>query len=191
MGEDVGDEPPHLRGPDEIGAADMGPQPHATATASSFAVGAGGTVAMAGIDVEAAVGRHLHSPPDQRQRTSSSSPSPEMIPRSPKREAEDELDTGMSKKRVREDADECEDPGSTEQIYRADEPKTDAEGDVVLSDSLPEIEASAETVGNSTQQVAPGQAPEEPPTGTPSSANTTGATMTELPDGTAAAASHG
>lgn len=54
--EDMADEEeaPHARGPDIIGAADMGPQ---TPTSSTFSISSGGNVEVHGIDVEAAVGR--------------------------------------------------------------------------------------------------------------------------------------
>ncbi|KAF3764626.1 hypothetical protein M406DRAFT_230316, partial [Cryphonectria parasitica EP155] len=48
------DETPHARGPDIIGAADMGPQ---TPTSSTFRISSGGNVEVRRIDVEAAVGR--------------------------------------------------------------------------------------------------------------------------------------
>lgn len=51
------EEKPHMRGPEELGAEDMGPQ-HAT----SSTVGGPGGVEMQGIDVEAAVGRKANSP---------------------------------------------------------------------------------------------------------------------------------
>lgn len=53
--EDMPDEEaPHARGPDIIGAADMGPQ---TPSSSTFSISSGGNVEVRGIDVEAAVGR--------------------------------------------------------------------------------------------------------------------------------------
>lgn len=48
------EEGPHARGPDIIGAEDMGPQ---NPTSSTFSISSGGNVEMRGIDVEAAVGR--------------------------------------------------------------------------------------------------------------------------------------
>lgn len=48
------EEAPHARGPDLIGAADMGPQ---GPTSSSFSLSTGGNMEVRGIDVEAAVGR--------------------------------------------------------------------------------------------------------------------------------------
>ncbi|KAI1761664.1 hypothetical protein GGR53DRAFT_17932 [Hypoxylon sp. FL1150] len=62
------EEKPHMRGPEELGAEDMGPQ-HATSNTST--VGGPGGVEMQGIDVEAAVGRRANSPAG---RTSSKSP---------------------------------------------------------------------------------------------------------------------
>lgn len=55
---DEEEEAPHARGPDIIGAADMGPQ---APTSSSFSLSTGGTMEVRGIDVEAAVGRK-HEP---------------------------------------------------------------------------------------------------------------------------------
>lgn len=48
------EEGPHARGPDLIGAADMGPQ---TPSSSTFTISGGGNPEVRGIDVEAAVGR--------------------------------------------------------------------------------------------------------------------------------------
>lgn len=53
------EEAPHARGPDIIGAADMGPQ---APTSSSFSLTTGGTMEVRGIDVEAAVGRKHETP---------------------------------------------------------------------------------------------------------------------------------
>lgn len=54
------DEVPHARGPDVIGAADMGPQ---TPSSSTFSISGGGNVEVRGIDVEAAVGRKHEAAP--------------------------------------------------------------------------------------------------------------------------------
>ncbi|KAK0657694.1 hypothetical protein B0T16DRAFT_402332 [Cercophora newfieldiana] len=117
--EEGDDEVPHARGPEEIGAADTGPQ---RATSSPFTVAGDGTVEMHGIDVEAAVGRRIASP-DTPPHTSSS---PEAkVPRSPKREATEDLDSGAAKK-IKEDGSQPPER----------EPKTDAEGDVVIGDDL-------------------------------------------------------
>ncbi|CAN8101161.1 unnamed protein product [Discula destructiva] len=57
------EEAPHARGPDLIGAADMGPQ---TGGASTFSISHVGNTEVRGIDVEAAVGRkHESQPPLQ------------------------------------------------------------------------------------------------------------------------------
>lgn len=53
------EEAPHARGPDLIGAADMGPQK--TGNSSTFSISHGGNVEVRGIDVEAAVGRKNES----------------------------------------------------------------------------------------------------------------------------------
>ncbi|KKY39238.1 hypothetical protein UCDDA912_g00796 [Diaporthe ampelina] len=53
------EEAPHARGPDIIGAADMGPQ---APTSSSFSLSSGGNMEVRGIDVEAAVGRKHEAP---------------------------------------------------------------------------------------------------------------------------------
>ena len=84
--DDDDDEIPHARGPAEIGAADMGPQP---ATRSVLVVAADGTVVMRGVDVEGAVGRRQDEPVD--------------VPASPKREAGEELAGGASPKRLKEE----------------------------------------------------------------------------------------
>lgn len=59
--EDMADEEeaPHARGPDLIGAADMGPQK--TGNSSTFSISHGGNAEVRGIDVEAAVGRKHES----------------------------------------------------------------------------------------------------------------------------------
>lgn len=61
------EEAPHARGPDLIGAADMGPQK--TGSSSTFSISHGGNVEVRGIDVEAAVGRKNESqiPPSHSQ----------------------------------------------------------------------------------------------------------------------------
>lgn len=53
------EEAPHARGPDIIGAADMGPQ---APTSSTFSLSHGGNMEVRGIDVEAAVGRKHEAP---------------------------------------------------------------------------------------------------------------------------------
>ena len=127
---EVDDEVPHARGPDEIGAADTGPQPPNT---GSYVINTDGSVDMQGIDVEAAVGRRLQSP---EQLESPGTP----VPRSPKREAQDELDSGGSK-RVREEGE-----GRGEQL------QIDAEGDVVITG--PDGESSSSIGNNSREESA-------------------------------------
>lgn len=53
------EEAPHARGPDIIGAADMGPQGQSSST---FSLSTGGNMEVRGIDVEAAVGRKHEAP---------------------------------------------------------------------------------------------------------------------------------
>lgn len=138
--EEEEEEVPHARGPEEIGAADTGPQP---ATTSNVFVAADGTVEMRGIDVEAAVGRRLHSPEPQQPQQGRSSSSPEAkVPRSPKREASDELESGASKKRVKEDGGSEDGENGEEASGRdGEEVKRDAEGDVVISEASSVIKA--------------------------------------------------
>ncbi|KAK3938935.1 hypothetical protein QBC46DRAFT_156202 [Diplogelasinospora grovesii] len=134
------EEVPHARGPEEIGPADTGPQP----SSSNFHVGP----EMQGIDVEAAVGRtQLKSPPPASGASAESAEDAgamDVVPQSPKREAEDDLESGTSK-RVKEDG-QTEETGGKEQEKKDEEKKgeevegegegekKDAEGDVVLSD---------------------------------------------------------
>ena len=82
IGED--DEMPHARGPEEIGIKDMGPQTPGSGTERS-----GPGIGMQGINVEAAVGRRAKVPEEIVQQ-----------PRSPKREADEEL--GAEAKRLKE-----------------------------------------------------------------------------------------
>jgi hypothetical protein len=105
---DEDEEIPHARGPEEIGVDDTGPQDLATLT---YIAGAGGSPLDVGrLDLEAAVGRRVQSPPTQRQqqqpegsKRASGSPDGEIIPRSPKREATDKLEAAVPRKRIRED----------------------------------------------------------------------------------------
>ena len=115
------EEVPHARGPEEIGAADMGPQPTGS---NPFTRAANGSVDMQGFDAEGAVGRRLPSPPVQQAETAglpTYSVADKTAP-SPKREAIGELHAGASK-RLREDA------GQESSLE-----KKDAEGDVVIPD---------------------------------------------------------
>lgn len=73
------DESPHARGPDVIGAADMGPQ---TPSSSTFSISGGGNVEVRGIDVEAAVGRKHEATPVASSATGSSDEDTAMTPAS-------------------------------------------------------------------------------------------------------------
>ena len=84
QGEDE-DEIPHARGPEEIGLADTGPQ---SALAASYIAGGGTPMDVEAIDVEAAVGRRVQSPPAQQKREAADHLEPES-PR--KRKKDDEL----------------------------------------------------------------------------------------------------
>jgi hypothetical protein len=163
------DEVPHARGPEEIGAADTGPQ---SAAAANYIASGGSPMDVQGIDVEAAVGRKVQSPPAQQPQTDKdkrASGSPELVPQSPKREAADSLEAASPAKRRRED--EVGDPAGQETATdqqsgggAAQEPKRDAEGDVVLPDaassetaseaptpdSKPEVESTATAAGEGT-----------------------------------------
>lgn len=150
---------PHARGPEEIGAADTGPQQETTSSYVTGGAGGVGGVDMHGIDVERAVGRRSDHPTaggggeqqqQQQQRgggSSSSSPEGEaVVPRSPKREAEEDIDGGASK-RIREDDDGAAAAAAVAGDGDGDvaPPKRDAEGDVVIADSAeaaPEAEAA-------------------------------------------------
>ncbi|SPQ17795.1 78e3a5b7-3e2f-41dc-8460-ad460520e64e [Thermothielavioides terrestris] len=103
------DEIPHARGPEVIGLADTGPLSAAAASyiASGGSGGGGGPKNLQGMDVEVAVGQRLQSPPAQQQpqqetnkRTSSS---PDIVPRSPKREATGNLEQESPRKRLKEE----------------------------------------------------------------------------------------
>jgi hypothetical protein len=149
---------PHARGPSEIDDVDTGPQA-GSGGATHVAVGSTSAsgqpvVKMQGIDVEAAVGRKADgtslrsSPPEERK------PTPErggedVVPRSPKREAEDELEGEGKKVKVGgEDGGAKEDEEDEMKVDRpaedvsagteeTDKPEKDAEGDVVIRDPGP------------------------------------------------------
>ncbi|KAH8883660.1 hypothetical protein GQ53DRAFT_811420 [Thozetella sp. PMI_491] len=138
MGDDPEEEIPHARGPEEIGAADTGPQnPNST-----FHANAGGSIEMQGIDVEAAVGRPgegTHTSPEPTVVVGhAGSELDTVVPKSPKREAADDVEAG-ARKRVK-------DGGSEEAEETLDEKaalKQDAEGDVIIEDSVAEADTSA------------------------------------------------
>ncbi|KAI1392847.1 uncharacterized protein F4822DRAFT_426051 [Hypoxylon trugodes] len=106
------EEKPHARGPEEIGPEDMGPQ-HGSGS-NTGSVGGPGGFEMQGIDVEAAVGRKASSghggsgsPPKTNSpplgdkmdvETEGNGSESDAGARTPKHEAEDELEGGESKK---------------------------------------------------------------------------------------------
>jgi hypothetical protein len=137
------EEVPHARGPEEIGAADMGPQ---SAAAANYIASGGSPMDVQGIDVEAAVGRKVQSPPAQADKDKRASGSPELVPQSPKREAADNLEAASPAKRRRDDEAAAGQETAPDQQSggAAQEPKRDAEGDVVLPDA-----ASSETASES------------------------------------------
>ncbi|KAK4100731.1 hypothetical protein N658DRAFT_486737 [Parathielavia hyrcaniae] len=137
---------PHARGPDEIGPADTGPQ---SAETVNIIAGGGGASPMdaQAIDVEAAVGRRVQSPP-----AASGSPSggSDIIPRSPKREAADHLEPELPAKRRKDDDGDDDETSKQDQTNTtqeddtipsaqgaaaSDAPKPDAEGDLDLPDA--------------------------------------------------------
>lgn len=105
------EEVPHARGPQEIGPEDTGPQ----SARSSIAMSHTGEVDMSALDVEAAVGRRLQSPPAASSSSSAQADvtttaasqsgggdAENLVPQSPKREAEDdESELGSTQKRQR------------------------------------------------------------------------------------------
>ncbi|EGZ76939.1 hypothetical protein NEUTE2DRAFT_77843 [Neurospora tetrasperma FGSC 2509] len=117
--EEPEEEVPHARGPQEIGPEDTGPQ----SARSSIVLSHTGEVDMSALDVEAAVGRRLQSPPATEASrsaqaegtttsttTTTTTTAPEggscdeenLVPPSPKREAEDDdSELGSTHKRQR------------------------------------------------------------------------------------------
>jgi len=172
------DEIPHARGPEEIGPADTGPQ---SAAAASYIAGSAGPMDVQGIDLEAAVGRRLQSPPTQQQQDSAgkrTGGSP--VPQSPKREATDTLEPESPRKRVKEDdtttattatsATATQDQGSSSTdpqpsanntpSENPDQTTRDAEGDV----ELPDVASTAETASkNNGDSSVPGAAEKSKP----------------------------
>ncbi|KAL6889419.1 hypothetical protein HDV57DRAFT_514303 [Trichoderma longibrachiatum] len=127
------EESPHVRGPDEIGVGDTGPQSETTSV-----VGEDG-VEMQGIDLEAAVGRKhaeekdgaVEAPaPADRDGDSkprferSKSPSAESV--ASKREAEDDLEEDVVAKKVKEDT---TDDGDTKMTSGTPDPEEDVKGE--------------------------------------------------------------
>lgn len=118
------EEVPHARGPQEIGPEDTGPQ----SARSSIAMSHTGEVDMNALDVEAAVGRRLQSPPattttattadtiTSPTKSGSAGESKDLVPQSPKREAEDDDSeaAGSTQKRQRTEDKTGTSPNTTE-----------------------------------------------------------------------------
>ncbi|TPX09515.1 uncharacterized protein E0L32_009258 [Thyridium curvatum] len=107
---------PHARGPEEIGAADMGPQKESSST---FVTSPSGAVEMHGIDVAAAVGRSKADDTYQQQRKSKSK-SPEAAAVAAAGGTEDDED--------KENDGKAAAAAVTERARRATTPKREAEG---------------------------------------------------------------
>lgn len=144
------EEAPHARGPQEIGPEDTGPQ----TARSSIAMSHTGAVDMNALDVEAAVGRRLQSPPtsapaaDTNTSPSKSGDSKDLVPQSPKREAED---------------DDSEATGSTQKRQRTERDKTESNTTEASTNSTteevtkPESSESAKEVDKKEEEEAPAQ----------------------------------
>ncbi|OIW26180.1 hypothetical protein CONLIGDRAFT_635928 [Coniochaeta ligniaria NRRL 30616] len=151
------EEAPHARGPSEIDHVDTGPQA-GSGGATHLAVGSTSAsgqpvVNMQGIDIEAAVGRKAdagHQASAEEERKTSPEKGEEIVPRSPKREAEDGLEGEAEAKKVKlgEDAGQKEEEGDAMKVDKPTEdapagieegakPETDTEGDVVIKDPVP------------------------------------------------------
>jgi hypothetical protein len=130
--EEEEEETPHARGPEEIGAADTGPQAPGTtfgAAAGGPARSAGsGAVERQGIDVEAAVGRRAEVSTNKSSEETADEGSEERTRRdsTPKREAEDEAGPGQPSKKTKGGVDE----------------KAEGAGDVVMNDETRDGEAT-------------------------------------------------
>ncbi|KAK6204132.1 hypothetical protein LQW54_008364 [Pestalotiopsis sp. IQ-011] len=137
------DEKPHARGPDEIGAEDMGPQPENASNTNYHTGGPNGSLEMQGIDVEAAVGRKAtesHSSPEPKSSADPASKdeadagdkmegieSSRARSATPKREAEDDLEG--ERKKLKEDSSAAP---ADEKVDKDDDktaPKTEEDGD--------------------------------------------------------------
>ncbi|KAH6651171.1 hypothetical protein F5144DRAFT_626116 [Chaetomium tenue] len=140
--EEEEEETPHARGPEEIGAADMGPQ--STATTNYIASG-GSPMNVQGLDMEAAVGRRVQPATPQQQQQAGDNQGSETTP---KREAGDSPEASSPAKRRRDDEPQDQnqnrdpnpkntttEPQPKDEDTTASEPKRDAEGDVLLPDA--------------------------------------------------------
>ncbi|OTB05643.1 hypothetical protein M426DRAFT_10396 [Hypoxylon sp. CI-4A] len=147
------EEKPHARGPEEIGPEDMGPQ-HGTGSSSitSTTSGPGGRE-MHGIDVEAAVGRKATS-----GRAGSGSPPKDdgggggggddkmdvEAPATPKREADEELESGG--KKLREDPDAA--AASSDDVVGAEAADADADADAEEGPAADPMDTSKDGPGD-------------------------------------------
>lgn len=153
------DEKPHARGPDEIGAEDMGPQREGASNTNYHIGGPSGTLEMQGIDVEAAVGRkatesHTSSPEpkptdtgvdadaakpeDKNAGTADVKMADVAFPRdrseTPKREAEEELE-GERKKLKEDDAAAVDITTTPADVESSEQMKTEAESEDKADDA--------------------------------------------------------
>ncbi|KAI1323541.1 hypothetical protein F5Y16DRAFT_383482 [Xylariaceae sp. FL0255] len=107
-GNDEDEERPHARGPEEIGADDLGPQHASPLPLPSSTTGPGG-IDLQGIDLQAAVGRKAvdviassSSKSHEDDKMDIEEGHPERAS-TPKRDAEDPLDGGSAAKKLKED----------------------------------------------------------------------------------------
>lgn len=113
------DERPHARGPEEIGAEDMGPQRESNSTAN---YGGGAALDMQGIDVEAAVGRKATETRTSPDTASTATVTPD---------ADDTADkTAASKKDEDDEMEGVETAAPTSEKARSLTPKREAEDEL-------------------------------------------------------------
>lgn len=127
-GKSEDDEIPHARGPEEVGVEDMGPQ------SSSMSDRNGSNMESHGIDIEAAVGRR-NEPEAEKEKEDSTmedkSPPVSDVPRTPKREAEEELGGEAKRAKSEEPTSEMEEQSKEEEKKGNDDDEmllTDADG---------------------------------------------------------------
>ncbi|KAI0141543.1 hypothetical protein GGR57DRAFT_487392 [Xylariaceae sp. FL1272] len=110
------EEKPHARGPEVIGADDLGPQSQTTSSLTATTTGPGG-VTMQGIDLQAAVGRKpLDSgKTDEDDKEDKMAVDKEENPATPKRDAEDQLEGAVAKKAKEDNAGDIEEKESKEE----------------------------------------------------------------------------
>lgn len=145
--DDMGDdeEAPHARGPDLIGAADMGPQ---TGSASTFSISRAGNAEVVGIDVEAAVGRkheaQVPSPHPNAPAADTSDTSGDDAPLPTPASSEAEPSTEAAAEPVQETV-EGEGPTAEEapaEINKEDDAKTEGDSDVNADMDKPESKSA-------------------------------------------------